>query len=164
MKGVVIERGEKYYTYLKKLFLSINNLQRNYNWLISSYECWPCTKKYAEMLSEDFCWMTGEELTEMIECEDFQWIWGALSAFSKDIPKEKVLQYDWPKADGCGEIWQLPVDIQHPLAEIEIVAWDSSMTVFISKEDYIVDLIRESYEFAEDLEKYINLNAGRKQG
>lgn len=164
MKGVVIDRGEKYYTYLKKLFLSINNLQKNYNWLISSYECWPCTKKYAEILSEEFCWMTGDKLTEMIECEDFQWIWGTLSAFSKEITKEKILQYKLPESDGYSKIWQLPVDIQHPLAEIEIVAWDSSMTVFISKEDYIVDLLRESYAFAEDLEKYISWRYALKEG
>lgn len=154
MKGVIIERGEKYYTYLKKCFCAMNNLQRNYNWLISSYECWPNTEKYAKILSEEFCWMTGDELTEMIECEDFQWIWGTLSAFSKDIAKEKILQYKLPESDGCSKIWQNPIDIQHPLAEIEIVAWDSSLTVIISKDDHIVDLICEKYVLAEDLEKY----------
>lgn len=59
-----------------------------------------------------------------------------------------------PYADGNREIWQNPVSIQHPLAEIEIIAWDSSGTVFISKEDSIVDLLRENNEFAEDLEEY----------
>lgn len=98
----------------------------------------------------------GDELTEMIECEDFQWIWGVLSAFSKDIPKEKVLKYELPESDGCSKIWQTPVEIQHPLAEIEIVAWDSSMTVFICKDDHIVDLLRENNRFAKDLERYIS--------
>lgn len=102
---------------------------------------------------EKYCWMTGVELTEMIE-EDFQWIWGVLSAFPKDISKEKVLEYRLPEADGNGEIWQNPVSIQHPLAEIEIIAWDSSATVFISKEDSIVDLLRKNNEFSEDLEEY----------
>jgi len=154
MKGIVIEKGEKYYTYLKKIFLSINNLQRNYNWLITAHECYPQNEKYAEILSEEYCWMTGDELTEMIEREEFQWIWGVLSAFPKDISKEKALEYELPEADGNGEIWQNPVSIQHPLAEIEIIAWDSSATVFISKEDSIVDLLRENNEFAEDLEEY----------
>ena len=29
MKGIVIEKGEKYFTHLKKLFLSINGLPQN---------------------------------------------------------------------------------------------------------------------------------------
>ena len=28
--GVIIDKGEKYYTYLKKLFESIDNIQLNY--------------------------------------------------------------------------------------------------------------------------------------
>ena len=98
--------------------------------------------------------MTGDELTEMIEAEDFQWIWGVFSAFPKDISEEKVLEYALPEADGNVEIWQNPVSIQHPLAEIEIIAWDSSATVFISKKDGIVDLLRERNESAMDLEEY----------
>ncbi len=154
MKGIVIEKGEKYFTYLRKIFLSINNLQRNYNWLITSHECYPQNEKYAEILSEKYCWMTGEEITEMVDCEDFQWIWGVFSAFTKDITKEEVLQYELPKADGYSRIWQNPIVIQHPFAEIEIMAWDSTMTIFVSKEDYIADLLRENNVFAEDLEKY----------
>ena len=154
MKGIVIEKGEKYFTHLKKIFLSIINLQRYYNWLITAHECYPQNEKYVEILSQKYCWMTGDELTKMIDREDFQWIWGVLSAFPKDISKEKVLEYKLSEANGNGEIWQNPVSIQHPLAEIEIIAWDSSAIVFISKEDSIVDLLRERNEFAEDLEKY----------
>lgn len=154
MKGVVIEKGEKYFTQLKKIFFSINDIQRNYNWLITGQECYPQSEKYAKIWTESYCWMTGDELTEMIEEEDFQWIWGVLSAFSKDIAKGRVLEYELPEADGNGEIWQNPVSIQHPLAEIEIIAWDSSATVFISKDDNIVELLRENNEFAVDLEKY----------
>ena len=31
MKGAVIYRGEKYFTFLKKIFDSIENVQKNYN-------------------------------------------------------------------------------------------------------------------------------------
>ena len=37
--------------------------------------------------------------------------------------------------------WHNPVSMQHPLAEIEIVAGDSSWTIFISKQDDIIDLL-----------------------
>lgn len=153
MKGLIIEKGEKYYTYLKKYFLQLNDMQRNYNWLITAHECYPQNEKYAKIWSEIYCWMTGDELTEMVS-EDFQWIWGVLSAFPKDIPKEKILQYELPKADGYEGFWRNPVSMQHPLAEIEIVAWDSSLTIFISKDERIIDMLQESNVLAEDLEKY----------
>lgn len=157
MKGIVIDRGERYYTFLQKLFESMNHVQRNYNWLITSHECWPKNEAYAEILSAEFCWMTGDQLTEMISQEDFQWIWGVLSAFPKEIAKEMALEYELPEAEGCRGIWQNPVTIQHPLAEIEIVAWDSKLTVVISKDDRIIDLLREQYVLAKDLQKYNGL-------
>lgn len=154
MKGVVIKKGVEYFTFLKRIFVSINDIQRNYNWLITGHECYPQNKKYIEILSGKYCWITGDELTEMLESEDFQWIWGVFSAFPKDISKEEILKYELPKSNGYGRLWRNPVGIQHPFAEIEIVAWDSSMTVFISKEDSIVDMLRKNNTLAEDLEKY----------
>ncbi|MBD5463352.1 MAG: DUF2691 family protein [Lachnospiraceae bacterium] len=154
MRGVVIEKGEKYVTFLNGLFASINGIQKKYNWLITGHECYPQNEKYVEILSEEYCWLTGDELTEMFENEDFQWIWGVFSAFPKEISKEKVLKFELPKAEGYGRVWQNPVCIQHPLAEIEIIAWDSSMTVFISKDDNIADLLKRNNILAEDVEKY----------
>ena len=39
--GAVNRKGEKYYTYLKKLFDAINNKQLDYNWLITDCTCYP---------------------------------------------------------------------------------------------------------------------------
>lgn len=154
MRGAIIEKGEKYFTFLKKLFLPLHGIQKDYNWLITCYECYPKNKRYAKMLSGKYCWITGDELTEMFENEDFQWIWGVFSAFPKNISKQTVLKSELPKSEGYSRVWHNPVCIQHPLAEIEIIAWDSSMTIFISKEDYIVDLLQKNNKLVEDLEKY----------
>lgn len=154
MKGIIIEKGEEYFTLLRKIFLSMNNIQKEYNWLITGHECYPQNAEYAKMLSAKYCWLTGEELTNMIENEDFQWIWGVLSAFSKNVSKEKVLEEKFPKADGYTGFWKNPISIQHSCAEIEIVAWDGSMTILISKNDDIIDRIKNSNPMAEDLEKY----------
>ena len=80
MKGAIIDKGEKYYTYLKELFASIGNVQKEYNWLITGHECYPQNPDYAKKLSQEYCWITGDELTNMVENEDFQWIWGVFSA------------------------------------------------------------------------------------
>ena len=60
MKGLLIERGEKYYTLLKKYFSQLNDIQKNYNWLITAHECYPQNEKYAEIWREEYCWMTGD--------------------------------------------------------------------------------------------------------
>lgn len=154
MKGIVLDKGEQYFTYLKKIFSSINNIQDNYNWLITGYECYPQNEKYREMLSKEYCWISGKELTEMINIEDFQWIWGGLSAFPEESSKDEILKYNFPQADEYGGLWKNPVSMQHPLAEIEIVALDSSMTIFISKNDNIVDMFKKNNPLAGDLEEY----------
>ena len=104
MKGAVIYRGEKYFTFLKKIFDSIENVQKNYNWLITGYECYPQNIKYVERLSKEWCWITGKELTKMIETENFQWIWGVFSAFPESVTKDDALKYELPKADGKSDI------------------------------------------------------------
>lgn len=86
--------------------------------------------------------------------ENFQWIWGVLSAFSKDISKDDVLKYPLPFADGYTGFWKNPLTLQHPLAEIEITAWDGCFVLFISKDNKQVDLLQESFPFAQDLERY----------
>lgn len=154
MKGIVIDKGESYFTFLGNIFKAIGNIQKEYNWLITSYECYPENIKYARMLSKEWCWMTGESLTEMVEDEDFQWIWGVFSAFPKDVTEDMVLKYELPKADGNDKIWQNPISMLHPISVMEIIAWDSSMTVFKSSEDEIVKKIVENISWAEDLEEY----------
>ena len=155
MKAVVIQKGEKYFTFLKSLFKSINDIQREYNWLITGFECYPQNKEYAKKLSGEYCWITGDELTDMVEDEDFQWIWGVLSAFPKNLEKNSILKYKLPQAEGNTGIWQEPISIQHPFAEIEIVAWDSSKTIFISKNDEIIENLKNNNTLAEDFEKLL---------
>ena len=106
------------------------------------------------MLSDKYCWITGDVLTEMVESENFQWIWGIFFAFPKDISEETVLKFKLPQLYEYAEILNNPVIIQHPLAEIEIIAWDSSMTIFISRENNLVNLLKKNNALAEDLEEY----------
>lgn len=154
MKGAVINKGERYFTFLNKIFDAIENIQKKYNWLITGYECYPQHIKYVERLSKEWCWITGDELTEMIETENIQWIWGIFSAFPQNVTEADVLKYELPKANGNDKIWKNPISIQHPLSVMEIIAWDSSMTIFISKNDEIVEKILMKNPLIEDLEEF----------
>ena len=154
MTGIVIKDSINGFTFLSDIFKSIDNAQKDYNWLISDFECYPCSEKYSKLLSGNWCWMSGSDFTKMVAFHDFQWIWGVFSGFPKIVTEQEILQYDLPTADGNLEIWKNPIKIQHPLAVIEMVAWDSSATVFISKYDSLVSKLSTAHLSTEDLEQY----------
>ena len=85
----------------------------------------------------------------------FQWVWAVLSAFDKSHSLSEILSYPLPNAQDYNGFWDLPLAIQHPLAEIEIVPWDSSMTMIFSKRKDVVDSFRCHYPCSEDMEDYI---------
>ena len=77
-----------------------------------------------------------------------------LSGFEKHITLEEVKKYDLPYADGYRGFWDENISIQHPLATVELVAWDSGCTLFISKADELVDKFRREFPLSVDLEMY----------
>ena len=154
--GAINAKGEKYYTYLKKLFDAIGNRQTEYNWLITGCTCYPENPKTDAMLRNEYCWITGEELTELVTEEDFQWIWAVLSGFDKSVKLSEVLKYDLPYAEDYNGFWSKPISMQHPLARIEIVPWDSTMTMIFSDDKSIIDSFRVAYPQSEDFEDYLD--------
>ena len=154
--GAINAKGEKYYTYMKKLFEAIGNRQTEFNWLITDCICYPDDPKTDAMLSKDYCWISGDELTEIVGQEDFQWIWAVLSGFDKSVTLEEVLKYDFPRAEDYNGFWSKPISMQHPLARIEIVPWDSTMTMIFSDDKNIIDSFRAAYPFSVDFEIYLD--------
>lgn len=163
MKGAILQKGEKFYTDLLDVFNSIGNIQNEYNWLITNLEnCIWVDKKEVFMNEKgfkDYVWISGEELTKIQEENyNFQWIWGVFSGFKKDVSKDEVLKnFTWenlPFANGYDGFWKNPISIQHPLADIEIVAWDSTLTLLISRDDQIVDRFMKNKSYAQSLEEY----------
>lgn len=154
--GAISEKDEKYYTYLKKVFDAIGNVQKNYNWLITDCEYGTLNPKIERLLNAEYCWITGERLTELVLEEDFLWIWAVLSGFDKTVALSEVLKYDFPYANGYRGFWEKPLTLQHPLAHIEIVPWDSSLTLLLSDNKEIVDRFKKRFPYSEDLEDYID--------
>ena len=83
--GAINEKGEKYYTDLVRVFEAINNKQMDYNWLITDCVCYPQNPETAKKLDQEYCWISGDELTDLVFEENFQWVWGVLSAFDKSV-------------------------------------------------------------------------------
>ena len=138
----------------------IESAVSQYNWLITDCEC-NCYPDSRIKLNQDYTWLSGGELLQIVQHDEIQFIWAVFSAFPKDVTLKSVLQYELPYADGYEGFWQNPVGIQHPLAVIEIVPWDSSLVLFIAKDQSLVDTFVSHFPFAEDLEKN---NANRLQG
>ena len=99
--GLIDRRSYKYYTYLRAVFDGIGSAQNRYNWLITDCVCYPENKDIEKKFDQEYCWLSGEELTAIIEKEDFQWIWAVLCGFPKDIPLEKILKAT-PHNGSCG--------------------------------------------------------------
>lgn len=81
-------------------------------------------------------------------------VWAVLSGFEKHITLSEVLQYPAPFADGYCGFWKNPISIQHPLAAIEIVAWDSELTLFISRNEALVEDFLKFFPLSKDLSIY----------
>ena len=154
MKGAILTKGESYFTHLASIFNALGNTQKDYNWLITECECYPHSTELQERLCKGPCWLTGDELTSIVAKEDFQWVWAVLSGFPPNISFSEALNYALPRADGYTKFWQNPVSIQHPLAEIEIVAFDTSFTLLISRNDCIVERFLTAFPLSQDLETY----------
>lgn len=86
--------------------------------------------------------------------DNFQWIWGVLSGFEKCYAKEEILRYDLPYADGYRGFWKTELSIQHPLASIELIAWDGCLTFFLSKQEKLVKMFRTAFPLSDDLKEY----------
>lgn len=154
--GAINEKGEDWFTQMSKVFDAINDRQMEYNWLITDMDGVP--QKVAEYCKSFngsyYCWFTGEELSKIVREDDRQWIWAVLSGFDKSISLSEILRYPYPYADGYKSFWRNPLSIQHPLAEVEIVPWDSSLTLFFSRKEELVKDFLNFFPFSEDLSIY----------
>jgi len=154
--GAINEKSHNMSKDLEMLFEAIDNKQKEYNWLITECNCYPNNSEIAELLDSEYCWLTGEQLTELVRKENFQWIWAVISGFDKCVELEEVLKYELPFADGYEGFWEKPLTIQHPLARVEIVPWDGYLTLFFSDDKLMIDEYIKRTDGAIGLKEYID--------
>ena len=151
--GAINANGQRWYTQMSQILDAIHNQQLEYNWLLTDLDGVPQTIE-ACRTEQGYCWLTGEELTRMVRADDGQWIWAVLSGFDPSISLSEILQYPLPYAQEYEDFWKTPLSIQHPLAAIEIIPWDSSLTLFFSKRADLVEDFRQFFPLSEDLLMY----------
>lgn len=155
----LISVGDKSgYTMMLKVINAIGGRNLNYNWLITDIEAYPQKglgeiddELYSYLNENDYVFISNSDLLDILEKNDFQWIWGVFSAIPVNYSKEEVLKYDLPFAEDNSDIYlDNNFVIQHPLAEIEIVAFDSSCMHIVSKDKDICDRLKLVYPDARE--------------
>ena len=150
-RGIVDRKNFQHYTYMSVVFQAMDHAQLQYNWLITDCVCYPKNREIAKLFDWEYCWLSGEELSAVVEQEDFQWIWACLCGFPKEITPEEVLKYPLPSAQDYNGYYQNPVSLQHPLSTIEIIPCDSSCTLIVSKDEAVIDRYLKRCPKSEDL-------------
>lgn len=148
MINKIVLNSDKYlYTFLDDVFYGIGDAVKEYNWLLSDYECnlYPNNTFYQNM--HNYIWLSYEELSDLILGQYVQFIWGVCLAFEKNIKKEDVLKYPLPVAD-------YDISFKHPLSQIEILSLDSSELYILAREEsYIQNFLKkfpEAKEYVDD--------------
>ena len=153
MRGIIHEKSFEWYTYMNIVTQPIRDEVAQYNWLISSYDC-NCYPDDRISYENDFTWISGSDLLSILDQHEIQFIWGVFSAFPKEIALDNILAYKLPYADGYTGFWHNPISLQHPLAVMELVPWDSSLFLLISKDDETISKFIAAFPEAKDLEEY----------
>ena len=153
MKGAILEKQEMYYTYMDLIFESTNNMETNFNWLITDYEC----NRYIDPIifdtNNNYVWINSEELHGFLKENRIQFIWGAFIAFDKNIDIDDALKYDLPRSRK-NFFEDNTIEMQHPLSVVEIIAADSTYAFVISKDEEHIKQFLAWFPLAENLEVY----------
>ena len=150
---------------LKEILNSFNGLEKDYNWLLTDLD-WAYPENYLDYFEKyrifeyndnrlnKYYWITGENLTKLANNEEVYFIWGVFSAFDKNETIDLDAIKEEPYADGNPNFWVKNPEIQHPKAIVELVLWDSSLILLLSKANDLSKNFRNSFEGWKDLNSY----------
>lgn len=149
MKRIFSKQDFKYYTMLKQVLCDLELANKDYWWLISDFEAYPNKEAYQQLLRSNCLLMSTCELMDMLEEDDFQWVWAVFSAIPADYRSEDILKFDLPHVQDIGDGKYNPCmdtpKLQHPFSEFELYAVDSTCVFLIAEDADLVCRFRESY-------------------
>lgn len=134
---------------IKEELKSLNWILTNQEYTILDYDMNGLVDKLdheAEIIHFD-----GQELLDILETRQIQFIWGVFCGTKKKIEKldpEKV-----PYADMNSDIWTKPNEFLLPESEIEIICFDSSCTLIKFKDVELEKRWKTKFTDAKKLKK-----------
>lgn len=142
MKRYISKGEDIFYTDMLKVMNELGGRNLDYNWLITEIET--NTEDY---FYDEYVILTNDELLNKLESEKIQWIWATFSAIPKKYKQEEILKYNLPEVEN---IDKKEIKPQHPLAEIEIIAYDSTFVQIIAKDNQIAENFKKIYPKAKE--------------
>lgn len=124
----------RWQTDIDSLLPVIRSQVEELNWVVSNLECWHLRKLVPEVSAwekqvehDHFYVVPGKTLYDTIVGNDLQVVWGVFCGLPGNIPALPTDEV--PYADGNRELWTEPESFQLAAAEIEIVCFDSALTI-----------------------------------
>lgn len=159
--GAVDQDSLKWYTMLPDLLPAMESVFLSHNWLVTDVSCNMDNPIWDAEDRDGWCWLTGKELLEFAKNDNSQFINAVFSGFSPEITREQVLEHPLPNWENPG-YWYRPLHLQHPLANVEMTPWDSSLLLFLSHDKSLVQHFRSAFPKSEDLAEHIQAYETRK--
>jgi hypothetical protein len=151
LKVLESEKELKYYTDMNIIMNPFKENFIKYNWLINDYECNWYPKELAELRTmEEYIWTSGTQLYKIIESNEIQFIWAVFSGFDKNIPFDKIMEYGLPESEYYNH-WENKKDLQNPLADVEMVSWDSGCLLFKSKNEKYINQFKKHFPLSKEI-------------
>ena len=141
--GARLERDGQYHTSLRRVFAALEGRQIGLDFLLLGVEAYPLEHEEFEAVNQTPCWISGAELTRVVETEDFQWVWGALLAYPARGGRAEVLERVralCPPGPHDEESWSARRQFEQTGAAFLILAADSSLTELVSADRGLIDL------------------------
>ena len=144
-----------HHTDLRLVFEAFAGREQEFNWLLTDFEL----NRYPPAMAPDIGresarWFGGPELRGIVDTYEIQFIWGVLSGFRPSVVIDPAALALYPFADGNESFWMRGAGIQHLLADVEIVCWDASATLLLSRDDDLTRRFRTFFSEAIDLDEY----------
>lgn len=154
MKRLHSKKDLKGYTLMLNVLTNLELVDKDYVWLISDIEAYPTNEKYSDLINNnEYLLLTTKELVDMLKVDDFQWIWAVFSAISPKYSKDEILKYNLPLIQSTTSTYNSILgkpQIQHPLAEFEICAWDSSGMFLVTNDENLLSRFKKHYPLSID--------------
>ncbi len=126
--NLIIEHSDKikYFTNMQHVFCALGNICEDYDWYVSDLE----TNFYKpDVFNNSDKWITGEDLNNILNKYEIQFIWAVFSAFKKGT-KFKISKSPYVEDNPVYWSGKEP-NVQLKDAEFEIACWDSSGTILV---------------------------------
>lgn len=145
-----------YHTNLRELIKPIRDEFSSYNWLLTNHDYILFDYKTKGLVDKlnyntDRIEFSGQELLEIIDTREIQFIWGVFCGVSNQIPT--IGKKDLPFADCNPKVWAEPETFFLEESNIEIICFDGTATIIRFRDENKEKKFLTYFDEAEKLEK-----------